>query len=161
MDAKLRDILSSQRRTITVLSSLIAVQNQLGYLPPEAIPAVAEFTGSTINEVYGVATFYTHFRFKPPGQHQIELCWGPACHIVNSPKLRHIIEDFTGLEEDGTTADRRYTFRSLECAGACGLGPVGKIDGKLYGRLTDEKLRGLLQGLDGKPALPAREGAKG
>ena len=150
MDAKLRAILEGQKRTVTVLSSLIAIQEEMGYLPDGALPAVAELTGESVNEVYGVATFYTHFRFAPPGEHQVEICWGPSCHIVNAPSLRKMAEEFTGLEADGTTEDEKYTLRGLECAGACALAPVGKIDGKLYGSLDREKLARILGGLDGK-----------
>lgn len=147
MEAGLREILEGQRRTVTVLSSLIAVQDKRGYLPADAISAVAAFTGASSNEVYGVATFYTHFRFSPPGKHQIELCWGPSCHIFDAPRLRSIVEAFVGIEGDGTTADDMYTVRALECAGACALAPVGKVDGTLYGRLSEERLEELLSDL--------------
>ena len=64
-----------------MLSSLLAAQDELGYLPDEAIEEVATFTESTINEVWGVASFYTNFRFTPPGEHVVEVCWGPTCHL--------------------------------------------------------------------------------
>lgn len=152
MDAKLREVVRGQKRTVTVLSSLIAIQNAYTYLPPGSMEAVAEATGASVSDVYGVATFYTHFRFEPPGEHQIELCWGPSCHIFDAPKLRKIAEEFTGLNGDGTTMDKKYTMRALECAGACALGPVGRIDGKLYGRLNERRLRELLAATNGKKA---------
>ena len=152
MDASLRAILEIQTRTVTVLSSLIAIQEELGYLRPGAIPAVAELTGASVNEVYGVATFYTHFRFTPPGEHKIELCWGPSCHVLNAPHLREMAEEFVGIKGDGTTPDKKYSLRGLECAGACALAPVAKVDGKLYGQLTEEKLRQVLAGINGRKA---------
>jgi NADH:ubiquinone oxidoreductase subunit E len=145
--SRLEAVLKAQRRTVTVLSSLIAVQDAFGYLPPNAIPAVAAFNDTTVNEVFGVATFYTHFRFAPPGEHTVELCWGPSCHIVGAPALRTLAEKATGLHEDGTGKDGRYTLRGTECAGACALAPVGKLDGKLIGRLTPERWAALLRGL--------------
>ena len=153
LDAKFREVLQRQRRTVTVLSSLIAIQEEMGYLGEGAIPAVSEYTGASVNDVYGVATFYSHFRFTPPGEHQIEICWGPSCHIFDAPRLRGTAQEFAGLEGDGTTEDGKYTVRGLECAGACALAPVGKIDGKLHGRLDDARLRQLLSGLNG--ARPA------
>ena len=70
---RILEVLNSQRgRTITVLSSLITVQNAFGYLPPEAFPLVAGFTNASTNDVYGVATFYTHFRLTPPGKHTVD-----------------------------------------------------------------------------------------
>ena len=152
MDASLRAILEGQTRTVTVLSSLIAIQEELGYLRPGAIPAVAEHTRASVNEVYGVATFYTHFRFTPPGEHQIELCRGPSCHVLNAPRLRGLAEEFVGIKGDGTTPDSKYTLRALECAGACAQAPVAKVDGKLYGQLTEERLRQVLANLNGRKA---------
>ena len=150
MDAKLKSVLDNQQsRTVTMLSSLIAVQVELGYLPPEAMPAVAEYTGESVNDVWGVATFYTHFRFEPPGQHAIELCWGPSCQLFHAKRLMEVAEEFAGAKFDSTTPDGRYTLRGLECAGACALAPVGKFDGKLMGRLTEERLRQVLGSLNG------------
>lgn len=142
MDARLKEILDHQpSQTVTVLSSLIAVQEAMGYLPPESIPAVAERTGATVNEVWGVATFYTHFRFHPPGRHTIELCWGPSCQLFKAKRLMQTAEVLTGVTFDGTREDGEYTLRGLECAGACALAPVGKFDGRLMGRLTEERVR--------------------
>ena len=151
MDPKLKAILDDNKgRVVTVLSCLINVQNAVGYLPDEAIAAVAEHTRESVNEVWGVATFYTHFRFEPPGEHTIELCWGPSCQVFDSKGLMHAAEGFAGCKFDGTTDDKRYTLRGLECAGACALAPVGRLDGKLVGRLTAERLTQLLSNLNGK-----------
>ena len=149
MDARLKKVLDAQKRTVTVLSSLIAVQQALGYLPPESIPAVAEYTGASINEVYGVATFYTHFRFEPPGEHTVEVCWGPTCQLFDSRGLMKIAEESTGITFDSTSEDRRYTLRGLECAGACAQAPVGKLDGKIIGQLTGDKLQKALAAMNG------------
>ena len=153
IEARLTAILKGQCRTVTVLSSLIAIQDALGWLPPETMTAVAAFANKTVNDVYGVATYYPNFRLIPPSEHKIELCWGPSCHIVGAPILRQMAEKFTGLKEDGTTEDNRYALRGAECAGACALGPVGKIDGKLVGRLTPERLRALLEKLETAPPM--------
>ena len=152
MDAQLKKVLDGQKRTVTVLSSLIAVQQALDYLPPESIPGVAEHTGASVNEVYGVATFYTHFRFEPPGEHTVEVCWGPTCQLFDSRGLMRLAEESTGTTFDSTSEDRRYTLRGLECAGACALAPVGKLDGKLMGRLTPEKLQNALAAMNGSKA---------
>ncbi|MBI3744751.1 MAG: NAD(P)H-dependent oxidoreductase subunit E [Chloroflexi bacterium] len=149
-EARIQEILKAQRRTVTVLSSLIAVQEAIGWLPPESIPAVADFTGKSVNEVWGVATFYTHFRFEPPGKHMLEICWGPSCQLFKSKRLMEMTEQFTGVKFDDTTPDKQYTLRGLECAGACALAPVGKFDGKLVGRLNEERLKQILAGINGK-----------
>ena len=72
-------LVNKNAKTVTVLSSLLAVEDELGYIPPRAIELVALHTKSTINDVWGVASFYTNFRFTPPGEHVVEICWGPTC----------------------------------------------------------------------------------
>ena len=106
MDAHLKKVLDAQTRTVTVLSSLIAVQEAMSHLPPESIPAVAEYTGASVNEVYGVATFYTHFRFEPPGEHSVEVCWGPTCQLFDSRGLMRVAEESTGTSFDEPTLSR-------------------------------------------------------
>lgn len=159
MDARFKSILESQQRTVTVLSSLIAVQEAVGYLPPESISAVAEFTGASVNEVWGVATFYSHFRFQPAGEHVIELCWGPSCQLFNSKRMMETVERRTGAKFGETTADKKFTLRGSECSGACALAPVGKFDGVLTGRLTEAQLEKTLDALGAKQGAVAT-GAK-
>lgn len=143
---RVRKAISSQKqRTITVLSSLHAAQDELGYLPVEAIEEVADFTSTTINEVWGVATFYTNFRFTPPGEHLVEVCWGPTCHLLGAA---HILKGVLGtlrLSGEGETEDRKVTFKYNTCLGACSQAPVMSIDHRLVGRLTVESARRLVE----------------
>ena len=137
------------KEEVTVLSSLIQVQEELGYLPPESIPAIADFTGASVNEAYGVATFYTHFRFSPPGEHTIEICWGPPCHLQGAPEILKAVKEELELEEEGTTPDSKFTWKRSTCAAACAHGPVMLIDDKIYGRLSPERAINLIQEADG------------
>ncbi len=152
MDTRYQSILQAQKRTVTVLSSLIAVQDEIGYLPAASIPAVAGFTGASVNEVYGVATFYSHFRFQPVGKHVVELCWGPSCQLFHSKRMMDTVERRVGAKFGETTADKQYTLKANECAGACALAPVGKFDGVLTGRLTEPQLDQLLTSMGVKGA---------
>ena len=82
-DQSIKDALINQNaKTVTVLSSLLAVQDSLGYISGRAIDQIASHTGSTLNDVWGVASFYTNFRFSPPGENFVEVCWGPTCHLL-------------------------------------------------------------------------------
>ena len=135
-----RAISSQQQRTVTVLSSLLAVEDELGYIPPEAIEAVAQLTDSTVNDVWGVASFYTNFRFDPPGTHRIEVCWGAACHVLGAPRICQEVFRALGLESEGDTADGRFSLRLNTCLGACSQGPVMSIDHRLKGRLTPDSV---------------------
>ena len=135
MATALADIIAALKKApeVTVLSALIDIQEQLHYLPPESIPAVAELTGVSVNDVYTVATFYTHFRFSPPGEHVIEACWGPSCHLRGASEVMAAAEKAVGATFDSDTPDGKFTLRKLSCAGACGHGPVVVLDHKMRG----------------------------
>jgi NADH:ubiquinone oxidoreductase subunit E len=136
---------SQKRPTVTVLSSLLAAQDELGYLPDEAIEEVATFTDATINEVWGVASFYTNFRFTPPGEHVVEVCWGPTCHLEGGRGVLQGLLDSLGLEDEGETEDRRVTLKYNTCLGACSQAPVISVDHRLAGRLSPEAAADLVR----------------
>ena len=127
--------------TVTILSSLLAVEDELGYIPKEAVEEVAALTHSTVNDVWAVASFYPNFRFEPPCQHTVEVCWGTSCHLVGAMPLIEAVLDAVGLEGEGDTGDRRLTLRFNTCLGACSQAPVISIDHHLHGRLSAEAAR--------------------
>ena len=135
-----------QDGTVTVLSSLLVVEDALGYIPPEAIEEVAEFTHTTVNDVWGVASFYTNFRFTPPGQHVVEVCWGPTCHLLGAPAIVKAVLDSLGLAADGDTPDGGVTFKYNTCLGACAQAPVIAVDHQLVGRATPQAAQKLVPG---------------
>jgi NADH:ubiquinone oxidoreductase subunit E len=130
--------------TVTILSSLLAVEDELGYIPREAVEEVAGLNRATINEVWAVVSFYPNFRITPPSEHQIEVCWGPSCHLVGAMSVIASVLEAAGLEEEGDTADGKLTVRYNTCLGACALAPVISVDHHLAGRITPEKGRGLV-----------------
>ena len=142
---RIRGAISSQSRpTVTVLSSLLAVQDELGYLPDESVEEIATHTSTTINDVWGVATFYTNFRFTPPGEHAVEVCWGPTCHLAGAPHILKGLQDDLGVQGEGETEDGRITLKYNTCLGACPQAPVISIDHRLMGRVTPERARSLV-----------------
>ena len=142
--------------TVTVLSSLLAVHDALGYLPKEAIEEVADTTHSTVNDVWGVASFYPNFRFEPPPAHQLEVCWGTSCHVTGAARLYREALKELGLEHEGDSPDGHVCLHLDTCMSVCSQGPVVKLDHVLRGRMTPEQLRELLRGLDGHG--PSRNG---
>ena len=147
---RVRTALTSQKRpTVTVLSSLLATQDELGYLPDEAIEEVAAFNEASINDVWGVASFYTNFRFTPPAQHVIEVCWGPTCHLLGAPIILKQVQDDLGLSGEGETEDNKVTLKYNTCLGACSQAPVVSVDHRLRGRVTPEQAVGLVRELAG------------
>ena len=148
--ARLRRAISNQRRpTVTVLSSLLTVQDELGYIPDEAMEEVAVLNDTTINEVWGVASFYTNFRFTPPGAHNVEICWGPTCHLKGASHILQRIMDQLGLDDEGETEDGNISFKFNTCLGACSVAPVMSVDHRLIGRVTPESASSRVQNLQG------------
>ena len=139
---RIRTAVSSREwPTVTVLSSLLAAQEELGYLPNEAIEEVASLRKASINDVWGVATFYTNFRFDPPTEHVVEVCWGPSCHVVGAAHILQQVQDDLGLTGEGDTPDGRINLRYNTCLGACSQAPVISVDHRLRGRMTVESAR--------------------
>ena len=141
---------SQDQSTITLLSSLLVVHDELGYMPEEAVEEVARYTNSTINDVWGVASFYTNFRFTPPGTHTVELCWGTSCHVMGAMPVVKAVLDTLGLDSEGDTPDGKMTVRFNTCLGACAQGPVISVDHKLMGRLSPDMAKRVIAGLDGE-----------
>ena len=136
---RLIEAIRGQRRpTVTVLSSLLAVQDELHYIPAEAIEEVATLMDTTINEVWGVASFYTNFRFTPPARHAVEVCWGPTCHLEGAGSIIEGVLGHLDLQGEGESADDSVSFKFNTCLGACAQAPLMSIDHRLMGRVTPE-----------------------
>jgi NADH-quinone oxidoreductase subunit E len=127
-----------KQRTVTVLSSLLAVQDDLHYIPPEAVEETAIFCNSTVNEVWSVASFYTNFRFTPPAHYVLDVCWGPTCHLLGAQKILKAVQDKVGLDKEGDTPDRKVTLRYNTCLGACAQAPCIAVNHHVTGRVTPE-----------------------
>ncbi len=135
-----RQALKSQPQpTVTVLSSLLAVQDAIHYLPDEAIEETAVFCKVSVNDVWSVASFYTNFRFTPPADHMIEVCWGPSCHLAGAQEVLESVQKELDLFREGETTDRRATLRYNTCLGACAQAPVISIDHHLMGRINPQR----------------------
>ena len=136
---RVRYALESQKRpTVTVLSSLLAAHDELGYLPDESVEEVAAFTEASINDVWGVASFYTNFRFAPPSDLIMEVCWGPTCHLVGASDVIERVQRELGLTGEGDTSDNKVTLKYNTCLGACSQAPVVSVNHHLKGRVTPD-----------------------
>lgn len=133
-----RAVHDQSQPTVTILSSLLAVEDEIGYIPKVAVEEVAALTGTTINDVWAVASFYPNFRFQPPCEHQVEICWGPSCHLMGAMPMIQAVLDGAGLDDEGDTPDGRLSVRYNTCLGACAQAPVVSVDHHLMGRLSPE-----------------------
>lgn len=128
-----------------IIPILQGVQHAFGYLPNEAMEVVSQETKVSLAELYGVATFYAQFHLSPRGRHIIRVCRGTACHVRGSLGILERVISELGLEEGQiTTPDLRFTLEPVACIGACGLAPVIMIDDETHGRLTKDKVPGIL-----------------
>ena len=121
------------------------IQRRHSYLPEDLIEAVAEETGIPASKLFGVATFYSQFRFTPQGKHLIRICKGTACHVAGADTISLIIEQELGIKEGETTEDLLFSFESVACLGCCSLAPVIMIGDKIYGKLTTTKIKKIIK----------------
>ncbi len=115
------------------------VQQQQGYLSPEAMSAIARFARVPPSAVYAVATFYAQFRFTPIGRRHVMVCRGTACHVRGAPRILEAVEKTLGIEEGQTTPDREYSLETVACIGACGLSPCVMVNKQVHAKLTPGK----------------------
>ena len=156
LEQRIHDAVHDQTQpTVTVLSSLLAVEDELGYIPKVALEFVAGFSNVSVNDVWAVASFYPNFRFEPPAEHSVEVCWGASCHIVGAMGVFRSVLEAAGLEAAGDTPDMRLTVKFNTCLGACSQAPVISLDHHLAGRVNPEsaaKKVAALLGQDGHGA---------
>lgn len=126
---------------ITVLQK---AQGIYGYLPQDVLESVAAALNIPPARVFGVATFYTQFRFQPVGRYFIELCKGTACHVNGADTIARTITEELGITDGETTEDGLFSLKCVACLGCCSLSPVMMVNGETYGSLTPSKVRDVL-----------------
>ncbi len=108
------------------------IQEDAGYLPPEAMLATARHLRIPESKVYGVASFYAQFNFEPQGEHRITICRGTACHVKGSGRIESELSSHMGVPPGGTTEDLLFTLEAVACVGACALAPVVVVSGEVH-----------------------------
>ena len=145
MNERLSQILAPyQGRRGALIPVLQKVQEEVGYLPEEAVSEIAYFLGVSETEVYGVASFYAHFRFERQGEHTIKACQGTACHVRGGRRILEAVKRELGIQPGETTEDYKFSLERVACFGSCALAPVVVVDKTVYGRMTTAKARKIL-----------------
>ena len=121
------------------------VQQADGYISPEAVRQIASTLKVSEAHIFGVASFYTQFRFAKPGETLIRVCLGTACHVQDGAQLSQEIQSMLGIAPGETSPDGRFEFQQVACLGCCAQAPVVEIDGKIFGKMTPELLRNALK----------------
>jgi NADH:ubiquinone oxidoreductase subunit E len=119
-------------------------QEIFGYLPLKVQEYISEGMNVSLQEVYGVSTFYAQFTLEPQGEHNIGLCMGTACYVKGAKLILEKVQEELGIKVGQTTGDRKFTLNATRCLGACGLAPVMMIDEDVYGRLTPDRVPEIL-----------------
>jgi NADH-quinone oxidoreductase subunit E len=131
----------------SLIAALESIQSHYRYLPPEALILASERLNVPLSQVYSVATFYHAFSLKPQGLHSLHVCMGTACHVRGSPRVLDRLETKLGVNAGSTTRDRMFTLETVNCLGACALGPIVVADGAYSGQMTAQKADVLLKRL--------------
>ncbi len=121
------------------------VQKEFGYISSESVASIAKYLRISENDIFGVSSFYAQFRFSPPGRHSVKVCLGTACHVRGGATLLDTLQVGLGVACGETTPDRRFDLERVACLGCCALSPVVQIDGKIFSKITVNKLTELLK----------------
>ncbi len=121
------------------------IQEELGYLPVEALEAVGKHLKIPLSHIYGVISFYAQFSLTPRGKNVIKMCMGTACHIRGGRMVLDEIRSYLDLNGRDTTEDKLFSLEVVRCLGTCFLAPVMMIGNKYYGKMTTAKVRKILK----------------
>jgi len=139
-----------------IMEVLQDIQESYGYLPEDAIRKVADSFDVPVIEVFRLANFYKALSLTPRGRHVVTVCTGTACHVRGAPKLLDEITAQLGVGPGDTTVDMAFTLETVNCLGACALGPVVVLDGQYHDHMTPARLRTLLDSVRAADIDPSR-----
>ncbi len=144
-EAKLKAVIEAKKDIQGCLMSVMQeAQGIYGYLPLEVQSMIAEGLGISVEEVYGIATFYAQFALSPKGKYNISVCLGTACYVKGAQKLIDRLVEVLGIQPGECTADGKFSLEACRCIGACGLAPVLTVNEDVYGRLTEKDIDGII-----------------
>ncbi len=127
-----------------ILSILEEIQSKYGYLSADALKLVSAETGRSMVDIYGIATFYKAFTLTPRGKHIVSVCVGTACHVRGAPAIADEFKKRLGIKAGETTTDKEFTLETVNCLGACALGPIVVVDGHYYSNVKRAKVQDII-----------------
>ncbi len=144
-----------KEKTIPILQE---VQRRKGYIPDDLLNRIAEITGIPESQFYGVATFYSQFRFTPLGKYLIRVCNGTACFVSGADIIFDTLSDLLDISDGQTTSDGLFTLETVACLGCCSLAPVVMINDRVYGKQSVDSIRKLISKIREEDKKAASEG---
>lgn len=142
IDAILKKHIPKEKENL--IPVLQSVQKKEGYISPESVKRISNYFRISRSSIYGIATFYSQFRFNPPGRHSIKICLGTACHVQGGDFILKALQAEIGISPGETTDDMRFDLDRVACLGCCALAPVVMVDNKIHSRMSVIKLKELL-----------------
>ena len=143
-EAVLRVVAANRTRPGALIEILHGVQAELGFIPPAAVPVLAQELNLSRAEVHGVVSFYHYFRHSAPGQQTIRVCQAESCKSMGSDELAEHVKKALGIDFHETTADGKFTLEPVYCLGNCACSPAVMRNEDLFGRVTPERFNELL-----------------
>jgi NADH-quinone oxidoreductase subunit E len=131
-----------------LIEILLDIQNELHWLPKEALELVGEKLKVPLSRIQHTVTFYKAFSLVPKGRHEINICMGTACHVRGAARVLDVVQTVTGIAPGETDRDMKFSLDTVNCLGCCALGPVMKVDDEHLGKLVPDKAAGLLKKYD-------------
>jgi NADH-quinone oxidoreductase subunit E len=128
-----------------LIAILQDIQAKMNYLPRKALVQVAKSLDLPLTSIYEVATFYKAFSLEPKGKHTLKVCLGTACHVRGGARILDYLENRLDVKAGRTTQDLAFTLESVNCLGACALGPVLVVDHRYHGRVSAHKIESILK----------------
>ena len=129
----------------SLIGILQDIQAKMNHLPRKALIQVAKSLDLPLTHIYEVATFYKAFSLEPRGKHTIQVCLGTACHVRGGSRVLDYLENRLEVKPGETTGDLSFTLESVNCLGACALGPMMVIDKKYYGKINTKRIESILK----------------
>ena len=128
-----------------IIQILQNVQEDQGYISAEAVERISKYLRLSKSNIYGVASFYSGFKFHPSGRHCIKICIGTACHVRGAKIIVEEFERELGIKAGETTSDLEHSLETVNCLGTCALGPVVVVDEEYHGQMNVGKTKTLLE----------------
>ncbi|MBP7049721.1 MAG: NAD(P)H-dependent oxidoreductase subunit E [Phycisphaerae bacterium] len=145
-DQVVEEIVARHRGSLGGMLSILAeVQAKYGYLPQDALRRIAAATGGSLADIYAVATFYKAFSLRPRGRHLVSVCLGTACHVRGAQKIADEFSRQLGVAPGETTLDKEFSLETVNCLGACALGPTVVVDHHYFRHVTTAKVQHILE----------------
>lgn len=133
---------ANQKDLIHILNK---IQAEYGYIPSQALSSISKHLKISESEIFGVLTFYKAFSLKPRGKHLVTICMGTACHVRGAPMILDELKRQLSIEPGETTEDDLFTLETVNCVGACALGPIVISDGDYHGQMNTREVNKLIK----------------